>query len=271
MKIDIKVAGFEAVAQQLRGLSKQMAFGVAQGINRTAQRVKDAEQAEMRDVFSRPTPYTLGSLFVAGARTAKPEAVVGIKDNVGGSRPATSWLRWQVFGGLRRATAFERLLMGKGAMRDDQRMVPGKFARLDGYGNISRGQLVQILSQLRIDSSSGSTRSLPRHTAADNAADTKRKAGVIRRAYKRAGGQYVAFPNGRGKLLPGVYLVRQTAWGRSDPKPVLIFVSKAAYEAERFDFFYVANSVAKRHLRSDVEAAVADQLRAGPGGNWSRP
>ena len=271
MKLSVNISGLRQTVEQLELQAKQFRFGVAQGLNRTAARVRDAERAEMVDVFDRPTPFTLNSLFVKGARTATLEAVVGIKDNAGGARPAVSWLRWQVWGGLRSPTAFERLLMGKQAMRNDQRMVPGRFARRDSFGNISRGQLVQILSQLRIDSSSGSTRSLPRHSGADNAADTKRKAGVIRRAYARAGGQYVAFPNGRGKLIPGVYQVRQTSWGRSDPKPVLIFVSKAAYEPERFDFFYVARKVAERHLAADIAAAVNEQVRRGPAGSWSTP
>lgn len=270
------------LVQPLLGSPQRLRNAVAAALTKTAVDVREAQRAEMRDVFDRPTPYTLGSLFVeaaqgdaafntlgrdeGGAQTlvsipnaGKIEALVGIKTNVGGSRSALSWLRWQIAGGLRTQTAFERRLIGAGAMRNDQRMVPGRAAKLDAFGNVSRGQLVQILSQLRIDSTVGSTRSLPRIGAEDNAATQRAKRGTIRRAYKRAGGQYFALPNGRGKLPPGIYIARDTGFGRTDPKPVLLFVSKAQYE-NRFDFWYVADLAVQRNLPRHLTGQLAAAL-----------
>lgn len=267
MNLTIDTTELQRVIQPLQDAPRQARFAAALGLTRTAQRLLEAERSEMQDVFDRPTPWTMNALFLRRATPSNLEAVVSIKDNSFSGRPAISWLRWQVYGGLRTQTAFEKLLTRAGAMRDDQRMVPGRFARLDAFGNISRGQLVQILSQLRIDTTIGSTRSLPRITTADNKVDRRRKAGVIRRAYQRAGGQYVAFPNGRGKLRPGIYQVRQFAAGRADPKPVLIFVTKAEYEEGRFDFHYVAELAIQRHLVPEVQAAVQQTLlTARPGG-----
>ncbi|MEY2685806.1 MAG: hypothetical protein RL375_4 [Pseudomonadota bacterium] len=260
MRIEIDTKAIDEAVRQVAELPKQLNFATALALTRTAQRVADAERAEMRDSFDRPTPFTLGAVFVRPAKPSNPEAIVGIKNDSGGARPPVNWLRWQIYGGLRTQTAYERLLVGNGAMRNSDRMVPGRFARLDAFGNISRGQLVQILSQLRIESSTGSARGLPRLAFEDTKRDRNRKKGVIRRAYQRAGGQYVAFPNGRGKLLPGIYQVRATAFGRSDPRPVLIFVSKASYEAGRFDFEYTARTAVQRHLQAEVQAAVAQTL-----------
>lgn len=259
--IKVDTRGVEQTVRELKDMPRRLQFAAVQALTRTALAVRDAEQREMRDVFDRPTPFTLNALFVEPATMAKPVARVGIKDNVGGARPATSWLRWQVFGGLRTPKAFERLLMQAGAMRSDDRAVPGRFARLDAYGNWSRGQLIQVLSQLRIESSTGSSRSLPRFSFDDRGQDRRRKQGVIKRAYQRAGGQFVAFPNGRGRLLPGIYLVRDTAWGRTDPKPILIFVSKAEYEAGRFDFPYVARKAIERNLGPELQRAMQQALQ----------
>ena len=169
---------------------------------------------------------------------------------------------------MRTNTAFERKLIAAGAMRDGDRMVPGRYAKRDAFGNVSRGQLVQILSQMRIDSTIGSTRSLPRLDFNDRKIDRNRKLRSIRAAYKRAGGQYLALPNGsaRGKLLPGIYLVDR--FNRQDILPVLIFVSKAQYEARRFDFGYVAELAIQRNLPGHLAGQLARAVlakQAGPG------
>jgi hypothetical protein len=236
--------------------------GLATALTRTAQAVKVAQQAEMRDVFDRPSPYTLGAVFVDRARADKLEARVGIADSPGGrGRAAIKYLRWQISGGQRTPKAYERALMRAGALPDDMRTVPGKYARLDAFGNISAGQLRQILSQLRIELSAGATSVLPTIVEADNAATRKAKQRRIKTAYTRAGGQYVAFPNGRGKLRAGIYQVKSTAFGRTDPKPVLLFVNQAQYEAGRYDFEYVSQQAIQRTLPAEVDKAMADQLK----------
>lgn len=257
---------------------RRFAAGLATALTRTAQAIKGAQQAEMRDVFDRPTRFTLGAVFVDRARADKLEARVGIADSSGGQRPPISWLRWQITGGQRTPKGFERALMRAGAMPDDMRAVPGRYARLDGYGNISAGQIRQILSQMRVELSSGATSALPKLSAVerDLARKSTRGASIsakvdikvakfkarrIESAYRRAGGQFVAFPNGRGKLRPGVYLVKSTGFGRTDPKPVLIFVKQAQYEAARYDFHYVSELAYGRAIDAEINVAMQDQLR----------
>lgn len=234
--------------------------GLATALTRTALAVQAAQQAEMRDVFDRPTRYTLQSVFVSPARADNLAARVGIKDDYTRRSPI-KWLRWQIDGGTRTPKAFELLLMRSGAMPQGMVTVPGRAVRLDAFGNISTGQLRQILSQLRIEPTSGVTSTLPRITSADTPASRKAKERRIKSAYQRAGGQYVAFPNGRGKLKPGIYQVRSTGFGRTDPKPVLVFVSKATYEAGRYDFDYVSQLAINRNLQREVDTAMAQQLK----------
>lgn len=290
MNFTIDTTDLERVRRSFEQFSdRRFAAGLATALTLTGKAVQQAQQAEMQDVFDRPTRWTLGSVYLRPASAARLEAVVGIMDNPFGGRPPIKWLRWQIRGGLRTPTGLERRLMAAGAMPDDMRLVPGRFARLDAYGNISTGQIRQILSQLRIELSSGATSALPRVSGADRRLiararrssgfvgpisgsalkDARSRVNRVNAAYKRAGGQFVAFPLGRGKLRPGVYQVRDfggaSGLGRSDPRPVLIFVSKAQYEAGRYDFDYVSQLAIRRHLPAQIDAAMADQLR-----RWQR-
>lgn len=267
MQLTVNTQGLQAAIARVQDLPRQLRFATALALTRTAVKVRDAEVAEMRDVFDRPTPFTLRSIFTAKATPNNLVATVGIASDSGGFRPATSWLRWQVYGGLRTQTGVERLLVSAGAMRADDRAVPGKAARLDAYGNISSGLIGQILSQLRIDSSTGSTRKLTQFAFEDTKKQRRLKQNKIRRAYGKAGGQFVAFPQGRGKLLPGIYQAEgrdfgaKLGYGRNGKlRPILIFVSKAEYEAGRFDFDYVARLAVQRHLQAEMDAAIATAL-----------
>lgn len=219
------------IERAMRGLdrrSKQVRYALAVALTRTAQDVRAAEYDEMRREFDRPTPYTLRSLYVKGATRANLQAVVWVKDDRAGSgTPATRYLLPQIEGGPRGLKGFEKALQRAGYMKHGDKAVPGQFARLDRYGNVSYGQLIQIMSQLRITLTSGHHRNI--------STDAKKAA----RAVQRAGGQYFALPNGRGKLPPGIYQRRDFAHGSAAPRPVLVFVSGAAYRA-RFHFERVA-------------------------------
>jgi hypothetical protein len=268
MRLMIDTRDIDRALLPLRDMPRMLRASAAVALTATAVKVREAQQREMRDVFDRPTPYTLNSLFLRSARVgdASPEASVGIKDDFGGSRSAAAWLRWQIKGGQRRLKAYERLLVGAGAMRSEDRSVPGKGARLDAFGNISRGQLMQILSQLRIDTTQGSTRKLTQYAFEDTGKERRLKRNKIRRAYGKAGGRYIAFPKGRGRLKPGIYLNEGRNFGArlgygnsSRMVPVLLFVGSTSYEAT-YDFNYVAQLAVGRHLLPELRAAVAKGL-----------
>lgn len=246
--------------------------GLATALTKTAQAVRLAQVAEMRDVFDRPTPRTLEAVFISPARADRLEARVGIKDNPfsqgGAGRAPIKYLRWQIVGGARTPKAFEKRLISAGAMPDDMRAVPGRGARLDAYGNISAGQLRQLFSQLRIEVGSGSKSTLTRVDPADDARTKRLKGNTIRRAYGKAGGRYIALPKGRGKLRPGVYFNSGRDFGAKlgygstrSMQPVLVYVRSASYEAGRFDFFYVSQLAIQRNLGPELDAAMADQMR----------
>lgn len=247
MRITVK----SNIASVLRGLDrseKQVRYATAVALTRTAQDVRRAEYDEMRRTFDRPTPYTLRSLFVKGATRANLEAVVWVKDDRAGSgTPAERYLLPQIVGGPRGLKGFEKALQRAGYMRAGDRAVPGRFARLDRYGNVSFGQIIQILSQLRITLTAGHDRNI--------STDRKKAA----KARQRAGGQYIALPNGRGKLPPGIYQRRDFAIGSAAPRAVFVFVSGASYR-KRFHFERVARRTIAERLPVHFTRAYREAL-----------
>lgn len=284
MNFTIDVRSLMAVADTMGNLPALLNRTVATALTRTAVHVAEAERREIDDVFDRPVEFTRQSIFVTpaqagstrtgvtqdargqtvvvnkGPNTGPIQAVVGIKNDTNRGRPAIKWLQWHIEGGRRTAKGYEVLLQTANHLPPGMVTVPGRFAKLDSYGNVSRGQILQILSQLRIDSYQGSTRSLQKLASSYEGRGVKSLKTRLRAQQRRAGGEFVSFPNGRGRLPPGIYRMRNSAWGRSDPQPILLFVRRAQYEAERFDFFYVANLAIRRHLPQELGRAMAETL-----------
>jgi hypothetical protein len=206
----------------------------------------------MRDSLDRPTPFTLNSLTVAKRATvADLSAVVDFKQVGGGGRPASSYLRWQVEGGQRRLKGFELALRSIGVLPGGYFVTPGQGAKMDEYGNISRGQIVAILSYFRAFQEQGKGFKL-NSTAAS-------RARLARGTRTRLGYRYFAGrPGGRGQL--GIYQDVRIAPGVRELLPVFIFVQWARYEP-RLDIKLAAELAVKREAAPIFQAALAQALR----------
>jgi hypothetical protein len=248
MKLTIDIKGLAQVQDQIKEFSqRRLNAAIATGLTRTAIDVRDAVQVDMRQSLDRPTPYTLRSLFVLPAKADRLSAETYFKSNTGGSdTPATKYLLPQVDGGSSRTVKrFERALQAKGAMPAGWHAVPGVGARMDAFGNISRGQLVQILSQLGTELTAGFSRTISR--------DPRKRIA----AQRRAGGQFISvMPGQRKGLQPGIY---QRELSGRNLTPVLVFVRTVSFK-RRFDFYGVSERVARERLGPNVERAVGDQL-----------
>jgi hypothetical protein len=101
-------SNIEDAVRDIRATREQIAIATAKALTFTAERVRDAERREIQQVFDRPTPFTMSSLFMSGATPARLEARVWFKDigGYGGSRKnvgtaAAHYLVPQVYGGGR--------------------------------------------------------------------------------------------------------------------------------------------------------------------------
>lgn len=247
MGINVQGAIDALTAHTTAGL-KQVRFATRLALTRTAQVAAKAEVKEMRDVFRNPTPYTLNSVFVQAATTTRLQATVKLKDEATKATPAVKFLAAQVSGGQRRLKRFEQALVAAGAMPVGYRAVPGKGAKVDSYGNMSRGQIIQILAFFRAFPEMGYKANMTAATKARLARGTKRTAG------------FTYFAGSPGDRMPlGIYQRISFARGTA-VRPVLIFVRSALYEA-RLDFKYVVEQTVKTEFAGEFNRAWAEALR----------
>ncbi len=148
MQYDVRADLREALSK-LENLRKdQIPFATAYALTQTAKDSQTRVQREMRSVFDNPTPYTLAGLFVKPATKARLTSTMKFKDESAKGVPADRYITVQVEGGARRTKGFEELLIRSGVMPPGFYAVPTRAARLDSYGNVPRGTLNAILSQL---------------------------------------------------------------------------------------------------------------------------
>ena len=117
---------------------------VASSLNSSAYGSSVAEKQTIKSVFDRPTPYIQRSPRYLKATPSKLVATVYIPKG-----KAESTLLAEVEGGGRQAKKFEILMRYMGILHGDMFVVPGKGAKLDQYGNISRDQMTEIFNMLK--------------------------------------------------------------------------------------------------------------------------
>lgn len=253
--LGLKAEGLDQPLVRLEGMSdRRLAAALATGLTRTAVKGRAEMQRELQTRLDRVTPFTVRALKYTAATAANLSAYVGFDVNAvtdihgtvtgfrQGETPASQYLQPQVRGGERALKRAEKLLNMAGYLPDGWLTVPGQGARIDAYGNMERGQVMQILSQLRINALSGFSRDM---------SFNKRKQIA---AQRRAGGRFFVLRVG-GKAAPGVYQRELTGEGIT---PVLMFVRRATYQ-RRFDFYGLGRAFGRRTLEVEVRRAIAEQ------------
>jgi len=240
----VSVKGYDEAIRALRRVQRQVPKAAQRTVNYLANRVKEAEVREMKRAFDRPTRWTLNSTRVryASQRIGRTNAVVWLKDEAVKGIPATKYLTPQIFGGGRGAKRFEKALWNAGVLPRGWVTVPGEGARMDAYGNMSRGQIVEILSWFRAFGEQGFRANATAATKARKARGTKNRRGY---AY------FSIRPGQRSHLHPGIYQRIRSNFG-SAIKPVLIFIRGPRY-GRRYHFYEVADDAVFDHM----EAALA--------------
>lgn len=250
MKLDVSV-DIESAVRRLGVAQKQARYAAMVAINRALPEMQRAVVAEMAARFDRPTPYTLGGTFKKQATRDSLEGMVALKDEraAGKGTPATKYLSPSVFGGDRNEKRFERALRAAGTLPNGMYAVKGQAAKVDGFGNMARGQIVQILAYFQAFGEQG--------YKANTTAKSREK--LKKGSKARYGVTYFALRSPRGKLPPGVYQSIRTGFGYA-VKPVLIFVDGAPNYERRFDFYGVAGRVARERFRPLFAQALRQAL-----------
>ncbi len=245
MRIQVST-NLKNVRETISKIGPQAQYAAAVALTRTAKEVRNELKKEMNRVFDRPTPYTMNSLYVKPATKQNLEAMVWLKDATSKGTPADRYLKPQIVGGSRSLKSMEKALQSSGKMPRGYFAQPAAGAQLDQYGNVKRSQIVQILSQLKVQRGGGY--------------DSKRSSSAAsKRTVARQGVTYFAIVSKVGKLVPGIYFKKQFTKG-SAVKPVFIYTREASYEP-RFKFFDVAERVANQRMPSIFDQALRETLQ----------
>lgn len=249
--IKVRIEGYEELQRKVFGAQRQFEVATQRAILNVAQGIRDEETLEMARVFDRPTRWTMGAMKVKAVNLLTID--VGVVDPDGYYKRAANYLGTQVGGGARKTKAMENALQRRGILPKGWFMVPGAGAKLDMYGNMSVGQIRQILSWF---------------DAAENWAGSTQNMGAAGRAKrmkgtrKTAGFEYFVVLPGKQRNLkqPGIYQRFFFTQGKAI-KPILIFVKATKYEI-RFKFEEVAQRVVDTMWDVEFGKAIERELFA---------
>lgn len=181
---------------------RQMPFAAAVALTRLAKLAQGAETSEIMRAFDNPAPFTRTAVGTTPANKTSLESSVFIKDR------QARYLRTEVEGGQRELKTFEKLF-GKGIA------LPGAGAKLNQYGNLTRGTIKTIAAELN-------------------------SSGTSKRYFKG---------KPRGHNLP------EAIYARVDRNrkivPVLVFATSAQYE-KRLRFSEVAELTARANFEREM-------------------
>lgn len=256
--ISYRIEGLDKLQSALTLAPGRFEIALQRTLIKTAQAVMAAEKSEMERTFDRPTRFTMNALKTTFDKP-KMQSTVEVKD--GYWTRSENYLSTQINGGDRKLKAFERALQWAGVMPKGWLAVPGAGADIDAFGNMSVGQIRQLLSWFdAAEIVAGSTQNM-----GEKGRDKKRKG-----TRKSRGFEYFAaspgsrtgrrsWKNGRVQTLhPGIY--KRTFFGFGGAiTPILIFVRSARY-SPRFRFHEVARRTGDRVMRSEFNAALKREM-----------
>lgn len=289
MKIKVDTRGLDTLKAQLRGLQeKKIKTAQVSALNEAAFSAAKAARGEIAKVFDRPTPLIQRSVVyfkagLAGRKVRVPgafnidgsglmtalqadrlEAVVDLSGEINkqGVSP-DQVLNAQIRGGQRRHKRHEVALQRIGILPSGMYIVTGQAANVDQYGNMSSGQINQILSYFSAFAEQGYRANMTAAARAKRAKGTKRACGfeyfVVRPGDKRTWSRGEGKAVGSHRMQPGIYQRVFSGFGTAI-RPVMIFVSRANYRA-RLDFYGVAERTAVKAFNNAYPRYLAQMLK----------
>jgi hypothetical protein len=227
---------------------RQFPFACMQTLNDAAFAVRDAWENNIPQVFDRPTEFTRKAVRYIKATKQTLTAEVFLRNEAAGGTPPSRYLEEEVRGGQRRAKPFELLLRRAGVLGANEFVVPGRGIRLDAFGNIAKGIIVSILSDV-----GGHRDPLQNSNRVSRGKRARRKA--------KRGGVYFYNRAKRGRLPRGIYNRIDSPLG-SAVQSALFIVGSTIYKP-RYKVFELARRVFDSTFtrRFPVNLALAIALR----------
>lgn len=241
MQISARFDGMTQLFDSLSQHARQIPYATMLAINWTATTAQRAGYAAIRAQLDNPTPIVKRGLFIDYAKKERLWAEVRVKDRDGesfGSRSMAEQIGQQFAGGTRQAKTMERVFQRAGLIGSGEYLVPGQFAKLDRYGNLSRAQLNQIYKA--INRLGGQ--------APDPTARRRRPTGASAARYFWA--------DGTGKLRRGLWSADATGALRL----VLVAVPSVTYRG-RVDLQGITTATVARDFRKNFDRGMRQAIR----------
>jgi hypothetical protein len=248
LTLKINLNDFKSLTDKMRNLTNQIPAAAAAALNETGKEVLTSLRNQMTEDFDRPTPYTLNSLYTTKATRNKLAITVLPREWPGKGTPAANYLKPQIYGGDRNMKRFEKALQAKGVMPIGMYAWPSSGATMDAYGNMSTGQIVQILSYFKAFGEQGYRANIT----------DKGRAKLLKGSKRRGFGfEYFAVRRKHGGLVPGIW--KRISFGSlgKGVSPILIFGKKPIYK-RRYRWAEVANATAGRTFPENFKKALQD-------------
>ena len=236
--IEIKVDTRDAIKYLDSVQRKQIPFATSVALNTTASEVQKDASSKM-SVFDRPRSQTQRGVYVAKSTKADLRAVIGIKNRQNSRVPVAEYLYPNVEGGGRVDKRSEILLKNAGILPKTMQTRPGPDARLDRYGNMSRGQIVQIVSYFR---AFGSIKTSGRGLAGET------QSGKLNRGKRTTANNFF--------VIPGVGVFQRVG---KNTLFILTFIAPQNYP-KRYDFETIARVSASKRFQGNFDKALRRAL-----------
>jgi hypothetical protein len=216
-------------------------------LNDSAFETREAWADEAAKVFDRPTSLTLRAPLYRKATLQKLEAEVFIRDDATKGTPPATYLTPQVRGGPRQQKRGERALSRAAGF--SAFYVPAPGAPLDQFGNVKRGLIQKILSQLQAS-----------HDPAQRETGLKRGRRLGRQRRRGGGGSYFIPAAGSHLKRDVIYERIVTGFG-SSVRPVLVGVNAAPTYRKRYDVFKLAQEIFGRRFSANFRTQLTIATR----------
>jgi hypothetical protein len=146
--IKVRIDGLDKTLAHIAGMGKQVRFATKNALNELAFKIRSDVSAGMSQDLDRPKPATSRAVRVEKATKENLTAIIRLNER-GEGVPSAEFLKHNIIGGRRGMKRSEMMLQASGILPSGMYTIPGAAAKLDSYGNMSRGQIVSILSYFK--------------------------------------------------------------------------------------------------------------------------
>jgi hypothetical protein len=243
MQVNIQITGLDEVRAKLGSMGKQANFAASKAINTTAYAINDRLKKDMASTFKGgATAYSLRAFSVKRADKSTLTAEVALRTDTQGAALSYSKALAHLFtGGQRKYKKLEGWLRARGLMPAGLTVAPGAGMPLDGYGNMRRATLTEMLGVL------GSQRANLR---------VYRKTGAGKA--QKATGYFVVLPGDKSKKHPGIYKRIETGTS-SALKPMVLYVDPVSYR-KFIDLDKIGREVVAKTFQPAFDAELAKAI-----------